>query len=441
MNATVRFPGLLLAALEFVLAYGSYVAVFYLETEASAELLLWYEGYWIAIGFVALVIVLAMYLQGLYAQLRIRSRVELALQVTTTAGVAFLSQALVHYGHTNASLPMPVMLRGSVLAFLLLFCNRLLYFRVAARGFGLEPVLIMGLTPTTRAIAARLGKRPGHGMKVAGFITDQLPAGAEVEGAAVLGPIEAVAEICQKIRPDRLVADLRDERLKIPAELARKILRGGIVLEHAHELYEALFLRAADVPRDPEALIFRNEISPSPRAIAIQSIYNNIAGLILLVLAAPAIAVTAVLLRMTGRGPIWEQQATQGWDGVPFGLFQFRCGPGVVGRWVTRLRLDRLPRLLNLLRGEIALVGPRPIPMDTANEILEQIPAYRYHFAIKPGLVGWAQIHVPAASSQEEMMRELQYDVYYVKHMSVVLDCYVLWDAWKSLFSRALGIR
>jgi lipopolysaccharide/colanic/teichoic acid biosynthesis glycosyltransferase len=420
---------------EFLLAGACYLAASCLSIEAATGFVLWYEGTLVSIVFVAAVIVATLHIQGLYSQSRIRSRIGLGLQLITTMGVAFLSQALLAYAYRGAALPLPVMLYGSVLASFVLFGARLVYFHMVARGFGREPVLLVGFTPLMEEIAAGLGSHPEVGMVAAGFVTDQLPAGTEVAGVRVLGGLDELVDICRETHPDHVVVDLSGNAVQILPALARKLLGAGISLERPHRLYEMLFQRVAEVTVDPAAMIFENPVPPPAAAIAIQSVYNNVIGLALLALSAPLMAFIAVSIRATSSGPVREMRSMAGWDMIPFTLFRFRC-TGVPGRWLLRLHLDKLPQLVNLLRGEIALVGPRPVPAASAAETLEQLPGYRHRFVVKPGFFGLAQNHVPPPVSPDEVIRELQYDLYYVKHLSIALDCSIVWQRMTKLFRR-----
>jgi len=175
----------------------------------------------------------------------------------------------------------------------------------------------------------------------------------------------------------------------------------------------------------------------------------------LVVTAIPA-AVTAVFVKLDSPGPILFKQERLGRESIPFTLFKFRTmrvdaesetgpvwatenDPRVtrIGKWLRKFRLDEIPQLWNVLRGDMSLVGPRPEREVFIHKLSEKIPFYAERLLVPPGITGWAQVMYPYAASIEESRRKLQFDLYYIKHMSFFLDVYVLVKTFKTmLFGR-----
>jgi len=169
-------------------------------------------------------------------------------------------------------------------------------------------------------------------------------------------------------------------------------------------------------------------------------------GFALLGLAAlgPLLALVAPLIRLESAGPVFYRQERLGRGGRPFTLLKLRTmvadaepdGPvwasaddpraTGVGRWLRRTRLDELPQAVNILRGDMSLVGPRPERPAFVAQLAEAIPFYRARHAVRPGLTGWATIHQGYARSTEDALIKLQFDLYYIKHQSLLLDAYIL---------------
>lgn len=439
MSRVLRRSKLWPAAFDLVLVAACYVAVSYYMLNPAANVSLLYEGTLLSICLAAGGIVLAMQMQGMYGQVRAYSRISVALQIISSIGTGFIIQGLIQYSGRDAAVPLPIMFAGSVLVFFVLFAAKLIYFRRLAHGFGLERLMLVGVTPVMREIAAAIQSRPDAGMVVIGLIDDSLEPGTEVSGAKVLGPLEALAEVCRRTNPDRVIADLERSAAQVSPPVARKLLTAGIVLENRDVLYERLFQRVADACCDPAALVFGRPVAPPPTTIAVQAIYNNILGLGLLAVGGLLMVPIALLLRIVNGSPIREMQVSAGWEMVPFHLFRFRAsGNTALGRWLRRTHLDGLPQLINVLRGEMALVGPRAVDLDFANRTLEEIPHYRQRFLVKPGLIGWSGIQTAdeCSDAHEQVIRELEYDLYYIKHVSIALDCYIVWHLIKSAFRR-----
>ena len=173
------------------------------------------------------------------------------------------------------------------------------------------------------------------------------------------------------------------------------------------------------------------------------------AGLLLL---APFSLLAAVLIRLDSPGPVLFRQRRAGLDCEPYTLFKFRtmrqdaeAVSGAVwadkydsrvtriGRFLRKWRIDEIPQLINVLRGEMSLVGPRPERPEFIDTLAEAIPFYKERLLVPPGITGWAQVKYPYAASIEASRRKLQYDLYYIKHMSLFLDCLILLRTFKTI--------
>ena len=174
-------------------------------------------------------------------------------------------------------------------------------------------------------------------------------------------------------------------------------------------------------------------------------------ALVLLVMTLPLLLLASILIWLEDRGPIFYVQQRSGWLGRPFKLIKLRTmmvqpadmparwtEPGdqritIVGGWLRKLRLDELPQLLNVINGEMSLIGPRPERPELEHELERRIPHYRKRHWMRPGLSGWAQVCAPYASSIEESDLKLSYDLYYIKHFGVWLDFMILFRTIKTI--------
>jgi lipopolysaccharide/colanic/teichoic acid biosynthesis glycosyltransferase len=174
--------------------------------------------------------------------------------------------------------------------------------------------------------------------------------------------------------------------------------------------------------------------------MALQSIYSNLLALSAIIVTAPLMILIAVAVKVSSRGPVLEQDTRLGQHGIPFNLNRFRChrvaeGSSAesieerlttVGKWLRKLHLANLPRLFNLLRGEITLVGPRPERPEFAGELSQYFAFYRQRHSVKPGMTGWSQINTASVGRRVNSLIQLEYDLYYTKHISLALDAYIL---------------
>jgi lipopolysaccharide/colanic/teichoic acid biosynthesis glycosyltransferase len=178
-------------------------------------------------------------------------------------------------------------------------------------------------------------------------------------------------------------------------------------------------------------LIFSDELGARRGAIALQAIYSNLAALAGLALLAVLALPIAAAIKLSSPGPVVEGHLRWGVNLVPFTLYRFRCrradGQSTrVGGWLRSLRLDGLPQLLSVIRGEMSLVGPRAHHPDFIPVLMEQLPYYGQRHAVRPGIFGWSQLNCDYGQRLRDARESLEYDLYYIKHMSPALDAYIV---------------
>src|SRR5512136_1227421 len=217
----------------------------------------------------------------------------------------------------------------------------------------------------------------------------------------------------------------------------------GVQLSSYDAIYERLTARVpmSHAQYDTRMLLGLSD-TPTARlyqaAKRLMDIAFALAGLAVMSLLAPVVALGNLLW---SPGPLFYRQQRVGQGGRPFGMLKFRTmrrdaeletgavwsqagDPRVtaLGRWLRRTRLDELPQVLNVLRGEMSLVGPRPERPHFVGQLMHELPLYRARHAVKPGITGWAQVHYGYGNSVEDSRIKLEYDLYYVKHASLYLD-------------------
>jgi exopolysaccharide biosynthesis polyprenyl glycosylphosphotransferase len=197
-------------------------------------------------------------------------------------------------------------------------------------------------------------------------------------------------------------------------------------------------------------LIFSAELGPNPNRVLLQSVYSMTIAFIAAVVALPIMALVAIAVKLSSSGPALYRQRRVGKNDVPFMLYKFRSmyanaeaqsgavwakkdDPRItpVGRWLRRLRLDELPQLFNVLKGDMSVVGPRPERPEFVAELERRIPYYRQRNCIKPGITGWAQINHKYGDTIEDTIIKLEYDLYYIKNLAPALDAFIMFHTAK----------
>ncbi len=253
------------------------------------------------------------------------------------------------------------------------------------------------------------------------------------EGYRFLGNLTELGSVAAALGPRQIVVGSRDWRSQIPPALLLNLRLAGISVKDAGSVYEQVFERTCTEELEARELLF----SPSMRArrsiMAFQSVYNNLAGLALLLCALPVIAIAALFLRLNSGGdPVIEMIPCMGFQGIPFRLLRFRTRRAnsdretFAGRTISRLGLVGLPQLINVMRGEMGLIGPAPVRIEFARWFSERIPFYVHRHSVKPGITGWAKVHLPSLPEAIAQPLGLEYDLYYIKNGSLPLDLEIL---------------
>jgi lipopolysaccharide/colanic/teichoic acid biosynthesis glycosyltransferase len=348
-------------------------------------------------------------------------------------GIALLVQGLIAYIEPGQELVRYVMFIGVAFNFAAMVAWRIAYASLLARVFAAEPVLFFGTDDVLREIAAKMVERPELGYRIAGFLSDELaPKTLIVEGGEVIGGSRNLLDLVAKLRPKSVIVGMHEMRSQLPVAALMSVRKTGVVVQDAGLAYELVCGRVCSRTFRPSQIIFANELARRPSAMALQSIYTNLLGLTAYVCAIPVLVAATVAIRLTSRGPALLTETRLGLNGIPFTTSHFRCtltgDPARetrLGRFIRFLHLEYLPRVINLVRGDVALVGPAPLRPEFAECLAELIPFYRQRQSVKPGLTGWTQIQTGPGELQDAL-RELECDLYYTKHISLALDAYIL---------------
>jgi exopolysaccharide biosynthesis polyprenyl glycosylphosphotransferase len=362
--------------------------------------------------------------------------------------LAFVAVAGVHAFHANARLAVDATALAAA-AGLSLVVPVLSAAFVARRPFA-ERMLIIGMSPLARKILDEIATRCDCPYVVVGVAGDQSE-GLEAPFPELhAGPVEHLGAIIDALRPDRIVVALADRRGRLPVrELLESRVR-GVAVDDGVELYERLTGKIAIESLTPSNLISSKDFRKSHLDLAFGHALSLLVSAIGLIVLAPLFALIAVALKLDSPGPIFFVQDRVGAGGHRFKLRKFRTmrpadgttsewvrdnGDRItrVGAWLRRYRLDELPQLINILRGEMNLVGPRPHPVSNVGLFTEHIPFYSLRSVVRPGLTGWAQVCQGYANGLEEETEKMRYDLYYIKHMSAWLDLRILFRTVRSV--------
>lgn len=353
-----------------------------------------------------------------------------------------------------------VFLLSALLATVLVVLWRSAFDVVTSRLAPRERLLLVGTSPAAVVLARELHERRHElGVNIVGFVDpDPARVGAPVINPGVIGTIDDIPELAARMNVDRVVVSLSDERGKLRMDRLLDVrLRSGVLFDHLASVYEEYTGKIALENLRPSWLVFSTGFRKTRLAMGTKRVFDIVAAVTGLILATPLMLLSALLLKAESpRDPIFYHQVRVGLNGQPFTIHKFRTmrsdaeaktGPvwsagdrdpriTVVGRFMRKTRLDEIPQLWNVLLGDMSLIGPRPERPAFVEQLTKQIPFYGQRHVVKPGVTGWAQVRYTYGASVEDALQKMQYDLYYVKHMSLRFDLLIALETIKTVVLR-----
>jgi sugar transferase (PEP-CTERM system associated) len=302
-------------------------------------------------------------------------------------------------------------------------------------------ILILGVGSLAKGLSQVLLSRNKMFTDLVGLIAkDNVQVGDELVGTRIVGTMSQLLSIVERDRVDTIAVCLEDRRAVLPVQALLELKGRGIDIWDGHHLYEEESGRLPIDDFKPSAIIFSREFRQGIVVRTIKRSMDLSISLIGLVVALPLMAAVAILVKLDSPGPVFYRQVRVGLRAQPYMILKFRSmftdaekggarwtsekDPRIarVGWYLRKWRLDEIPQLINVIRGEMSLVGPRPERPVFVQELRGVIPFYDLRHAVRPGITGWAQTQFRYGASTEDSHVKLQYDLYYVKYLSIQLD-------------------
>ena len=455
-RANSRTSLLLLA--EAAVVFGAIVGAVYLRLgieDAHNELML-RQGF-LKAALATLFCLAAFYLFDLYDFVVMHDRRELVLRLVQALGLAWMALALAFYAFPQLMLGRGISLIALPLALGLMVGWRIsIHWLLGHPDFG-EKILIVGSGTFAVEVAREMLERPDAGYRIAGFVgNDPELLGKSLINPRVIGLTSELDDVVRREGIDRIIVAMGERRGQLPtSELLQLSLAGTVNIEEGASFYERVTGRVSLNMIRPSWLIFSSRGRQARISGITRNIVHRIVALVGGLVSLPIAIVTAILIKLDSRGPILYKQERVGKNGAAFTVMKFRsmridaekAGPvwaskdddrtTRVGKVIRKLRIDEIPQFWNIIRGEMDFVGPRPERPHFVSQLAEEIPYYEQRHLIAPGLTGWAQIKYPYGASVEDARQKLQYDLYYIKNQSLMLDAIILFETIKIiLFGR-----
>ncbi|MFQ5354623.1 MAG: sugar transferase [Thermodesulfobacteriota bacterium] len=329
---------------------------------------------------------------------------------------------------------------------LLIIAWRSLGSAVLNLGLPVEKALIIGSGEVARKIGFEIFGNRNYGIQLAGFIDDRTAEYVTSDVAPhVIGGYGDIGRLVDKEGIGRIIIALSDRRAKLPMFVLLHCKLRGVTVEEGETFNERMTGQIPVGDLKPSWLIFSSGFKSLRFKQALKGVFDRGLSFCLLVFLSPLFPLIAILIKIDSRGPVFYSQVRVGKEGRRFNILKFRSlrdnaeaseGPTWaspnderctrLGRWLRKTCIDELPQLINIFRGEMSFVGPRPERPFFVKELVDKIPYYEVRAIVKPGLTGWAQVNQPSSSSLEDASTKLQYDMYYIKNMSLLLDMWII---------------
>ena len=385
----------------------------------------------------------------------LRQKSEDLLALGQSIGSGCLLLGVLYFVFPELLIGRGVFFIGVALATGAILLNRTLLERVWQHAAPAETVLIIGTGGLAKTVAEELGNRVDLNVRVAGFLAPT-PAAAKVTdlvAGPVLGSGEDLLGAVQKNSITRIVVALEDQRGVLPTRDLVRLRVQGIRVEDATSTISSLTGRVWLETVKPSWFVFSDGFSRSTVTLIAKRAIDLTCGILGLALSMPIMAVIALMVWLDSKGPVVYRQRRVGWRGASFELLKFRSmranaeangaqwavdhDPRVtrIGRFLRKYRLDELPQFVNVIRGDMSFVGPRPERPEFVETLRKQISYYDERHSVRPGLTGWAQVKYPYGSNVTDAVRKLEYDLFYLKNMSVLFDCAIIFDTVRIVLS------
>jgi exopolysaccharide biosynthesis polyprenyl glycosylphosphotransferase len=410
-------------------------------------------GYVAAMAGAALASFVLLYYTDSYGLLVLGSGRRTLSSVTAALGVAVVGALAAHFTFRFQQHTVEVMANVTALYVVLLLTGRLGFRLVSSHPFFTGRVLVIGTSDLSRAIARAVRERRNLGAEIAGFLSDDIDdQGAWIEGFPVLGQVHEIEKILDKDRIGRIVVASKRRDEYFPAEelLAAKL--SGIEVESGVAFYERVTGRIYLRELRPSYLIFSEGFRGGRWMEGTKRALDVVLASIGLLAGLPVLALAAIAIRLDSPGPVLFGQERMGQGGKTFTCWKLRSmrhgaeeGTGPVfagheddrktrvGAILRMARLDEIPQLWNVLRGDMSMVGPRPERPEFFETLSGKYPYFRARAALKPGITGWAQIRHGYVNDVTGYEDKLALDLYYLKYRSFTMDVLILWNTLKTV--------
>ena len=393
------------------------------------------------------------YYNELYTGWINRSIGEQFFRLTQSLGVGCFILAGLYFAFPALQMGRSAFALGLILMLLLITVIRWTVDRAWRTAVPKSNVLILGTTNLAADIAREISFRSDLNMRVVGFVTPETHSVGDTADSLsrqLLGTLPEIEDIVRTYAIRTIIIALDERRGVLPVQKLLRLRTRGVHIEDGRSTLTALTGRIPLENVRSSWFIFAEGFRRTRYSMALKRTIDVLLSVVGLVLSLPVMALTALAVRFDSPGPILFRQMRTGLNGEPFELLKFRtmrqdAEADGVARWsvendprITRLggflrryRFDELPQFVNVIRGDMSFVGPRPERPEFVEKLAQEIPYYEERHTMRPGITGWAQVCYPYGSTAEDALRKLEFDLFYLKSVSILFDVAIVFQTVK----------
>jgi sugar transferase (PEP-CTERM system associated) len=434
---------------EALLVGGSFVVASVIVLGADAFTVLGHEHGILKIAALTVCTILASYYFDLYEPQHISARWEIYFRLLMVLGCLAFALSAIVYMFPGAAIARFVFLLGLILVVGALIAWRSAFEWISGHAVFQERVYVLGEGERANSIIETIRDHREAGMVVVGWDS---PAMDKDERRKTFA--SAVERMASETSIDRIVIALDDRRGELPVDGLLSMRFRGVVIEEVGSVLERLTGKLQLDGLRPSDLLFCEGFRMKPSQQFLLRVASTLVAAIGLILFLPLFPFVVLLVRLSSAGPVFFRQERVGLNGKIFNVYKFRTmvvdaeaegaqwakknDPRVtkVGQFMRKTRLDEVPQLWNVLRGDMSFVGPRPERPEFVSWLTKELPFYDVRNMIRPGLTGWAQIRYGYGATLEESREKLAFDLYYVKHQTLGLDLLIMFETIKTIIRR-----
>ena len=434
---------------ELLLIFGSVALAASFQQTSDPSSNLW------KIALVTVVCQLCLYYNDFYDLTLVHSNRELVVRLLQAVGAASIMLAGLYFAAPGLMIGDGIFVSALFVFLLAILAWRLLFNQLTGSLRLEERILFVGTGDSARKVARQILDQHDFAYRVIGFIDDDARRiGERIVNPAIVGTPGDIERLVKEYHVDRIVVGLSDRRGRLPIEELLRAKMTGVRVEDATTTYERVTGKILLDDLRPSWLVFSEGFRVSRLTRLLKRTIDLALSVSMGIVAFPLMVLTAIAVWLDSGAPVLYRQERVGENGRPFTLFKFRSmrqdaetGTPVwategddrvtrIGGFIRKTRLDELPQLWNVVRGDMSFVGPRPERPFFVEELAKEIPFYQQRHAVKPGVTGWAQVKYRYGSSVEDAIEKLRYDLYYIKHLSISFDLTIVFDTVKVVLFR-----